>query len=272
MTAEAEETWDEIADLWVDGYGQRLWRRHSDAVNRSLIERWLPARGRRALKTDLFDEAVGEGLYPALAERYDSVAAVDSSPPIVRAALARYPELDGVCADVRRLPYPDGSFDAVLSNSTLDHFDRPAEIVVALRELERVLEPGGRLVVTLDNPANPVIALMKALPRDWLNRLWFRHARGAASIGLTPYYVGATLSERELQGALSRLGFQVEASTTVVHCPRPLAAVVAARLERGSTRATQERFADALMRFEGLSRYPTRVLTGYFTAVVARRR
>ena len=67
-----------------------------------------------------------------------------------------------VQADLRRLPYSDGTFDAVLCVSTLEHVGRdnaryglPPEAraeggdVAALRELERILAPGGRLLVTV---------------------------------------------------------------------------------------------------------------------------
>jgi SAM-dependent methyltransferase len=52
--------------------------------------------------------------------------------------------------DVRKLPYPDAAFDKVLSISVLEHV-APSEggDVVALREIRRVLRPGGLLVLTL---------------------------------------------------------------------------------------------------------------------------
>jgi hypothetical protein len=42
---------------------QRLWRAHSDAVNKALVARWRPVgQMDTLLKTDLFDEAVSDGL------------------------------------------------------------------------------------------------------------------------------------------------------------------------------------------------------------------
>ena len=46
-------------------------------------------------------------------------------------------------ADVRRLPFPDASFDLVLDFGTLWHIARPA---LALAEIARVLRPHGRFV------------------------------------------------------------------------------------------------------------------------------
>jgi ubiquinone/menaquinone biosynthesis C-methylase UbiE len=46
--------------------------------------------------------------------------------------------------DVTALPFPDDSFDLVVSSLSMHHWDRPA---AAVPELARVLRPGGRLHV-----------------------------------------------------------------------------------------------------------------------------
>src|SRR5438093_2011599 len=48
--------------------------------------------------------------------------------------------------DVSALPWPDGSFDRVLSGDVIEHLD-PAAGEAMLREAFRVLRPGGTLVV-----------------------------------------------------------------------------------------------------------------------------
>jgi SAM-dependent methyltransferase len=169
-----EETsyWGSIADAWKKTRPDRLWRKHSDAINQSLLLRWLPEQPvPRLLKTDTFDEAVGEGLTRFLQARSHSVIGMDLSFKMVQLACHGEVRVRGACADVRDLPFRRESFDVVVSNSTLDHFRTLEEITVSLRELHRVLRKDGQLIVTLDNLANPTIAVRNHLPFKLLNRL-----------------------------------------------------------------------------------------------------
>jgi len=230
--------------------GGDVLRLYSDAVNDSLLQRWLPARSARLLKTDLFDEAVADGLYPLLRERAEEVVGIDVSEDVIAAARARYPDLRGERADVRRLPFADGAFDVVVSISTLDHLSSLAEIEAAVGELYRVLRPGGRLIVTLDNLLNPLVALRNALPQTTLRR-----------IGLVPYELGTTCGPRRLRRVLTARGFAVEELVALMHVPRVLVRLLAPVL-RTRTRAP-------LLAAERLGRLPTRMLTGQFVAARA---
>jgi hypothetical protein len=102
FTLERARYWEAVAARWKEARPQRLWRVHHDAVNSALLARWLPAgQVGRLLKTDLFDEAFGDGLYPLLSSRAHSVAAVDLSALTVATARSRYPSLQALQADVR---------------------------------------------------------------------------------------------------------------------------------------------------------------------------
>jgi SAM-dependent methyltransferase len=272
LTVAGPEHWDGLARLWAGARPTPLWRRHSDAVNSALVERWLPWRVGRVLKTDLFDEAMSTGLYPVLAGRADEVVGVDVSGEIVEAAAGRHHGLQARRADVRSLPFEDGSFDAVVSNSTLDHFQDEAEILRALRELHRVLRPRGRLILTLDNPANPLNAIAKALPREWLNRVWVRHARVTARVGHVPYHVGETMGARRLRQVLPPLGFEIQAQDAIMHAPRAFAVVIAELTARRGSERAQRRVLDVLTVCERMSGWPTRYVTGHFVAVCAVKR
>lgn len=254
--------WESIAEEWKKTRPDRLWRKHSDAINQSLLFCWLPEqRVSRLLKTDTFDEAVGEGLARFLQTRAHTVVGMDLSFQNVQLACRGGASLRGACADVRYLPFEKESFDIVVSNSTLDHFQTLDGIAVSLRELHRVLRKEGQLIVTLDNLANPIIAARNRLPFTLLNRL-----------GIVPYFVGATCGPWQLRKLLQEAGFEVRDVTAVLHCPRMIAVLAAKFLCSRAKPPVQQHFLSWLQKFEGMSRWPTRYLTGCFIAARAEKR
>lgn len=248
--------WDEVGEAWTGGHADALWRAYCDRRNGALIARWMGRTTGRALKTDSFDEAVADGVYDVLRERATRVTAIDVSATILRAARARHGDLATALADVRRLPYADGAFDAVVSISTLDHFDSVDAIRLALGELARVLRSGGGLLVTLDNPVHPTVALRNRLPFDLLHRM-----------GIVPYRVGATCGGAALRRLITAAGLDVRELTWVEHCPRWLAVRAGRKLGRPTPYAAT--FMRVLERFETLERLPLRSLTGHYVAAWA---
>jgi SAM-dependent methyltransferase len=252
--------WDAVFRHWNSTGPDRTWRRHSDVTDSAWLSSWLPTgRVPRLLKTDLFNEGIGPGLYPLLSGAADRVYGVDLSPATVGEACARFPGLTAAAADVRRLPFSDGVFDLVVSNSTLDHFESVEDIPRGLAELYRVLRGGGLLLLSLDNGAHPLVALRNKAPAGLLSRL-----------RLVPYYVGATYGPRRLKRVLQEVGFTVEAATTVMHVPRVLA-VAGSRIVERLGSGTQELWLRTLGLFERLGRLPTRNITGHFVVAKARK-
>ena len=94
------------------------------------------------------------------------IVAIDASPDLLEIAKAncsasnvRY-EIQDACA----LTYKDAIFDSVVGSSILHHL----EIEPALREIHRVLKPGGTICFTEPNMLNPQIAIQKNVP--WIKR------------------------------------------------------------------------------------------------------
>jgi 2-polyprenyl-3-methyl-5-hydroxy-6-metoxy-1,4-benzoquinol methylase len=69
-------------------------------------------------------------------------------------------------ADAHHLKYADASFDIVFGSSILHHLDMD----IALKEVWRVLKPGGKMVFAEPNMLNPQILVQKNVPfiKKWL--------------------------------------------------------------------------------------------------------
>ncbi len=254
-----DQPWDEqIGEFIADGTPE-TWRAFCDRLTVDLLARLGPTTvGRRAFKTDLFDEALGDGVISTLNTLATDVFGTDISSAVAETAQRRNRFLHVVESDVRALPLADHSIDFILSNSTLDHFESRDDIGCAVEELHRVLAPGGELLITLDNPLNPVVALRSMLPIDLL-----RKSR------IVPYFVGATLSMKHLVRLLESTGFRVEGTGTLMHVPRFFALHMAHRNDSRRQTGPNGRTIARMLRWEWLDRLPTRQFTSHFIAVRA---
>jgi ubiquinone/menaquinone biosynthesis C-methylase UbiE len=119
----------------------------------ALFRQWPPkvADAARIQRGDrVLDVACGTGILArAIAERVGSggsVVGLDTNPVMLEVARRKAPEIEWRQAPAEALPFADQSFDAVVSQFGLMFFeDRKA----AIREMARVLRPGGRLVVAV---------------------------------------------------------------------------------------------------------------------------
>jgi len=136
--ARGRELFAGVADHW-DRIRQQY--EHPD-LQAGVVSALVP-RGLRVV-----DVGTGSGaLLPLLAGSGAEVVAVDHSSALLERARRRCRDagVTGVTfqqADVRALPFAAAGFDAAYSSMVLHHLPRPAE---AVRELARVVRPGGRV-------------------------------------------------------------------------------------------------------------------------------
>ncbi len=132
-----------LYDVFMFESSQEIWE--------AVLALLRPAPGER-----LLDVGCGTGrLAIALADlvgEEGKVSAVDVSPAMLRQAgrqIARTPlasRIDLRLADIRTLPYPDGGFDGATASLVLELLNDEG-VRSALRELRRVVRPGGRVVL-----------------------------------------------------------------------------------------------------------------------------
>lgn len=128
------------------------------------------------------DIGAGTGFMAAgLAPRVRRVYVVDGSAAMLEVAkknLGRFSNIEYHEADGASLPFPDESLDAVFANMYLHHTIDP---LAAIREMARVLRPGGRLVIT-DLDEHPYTWLKDEMADVWQGfvrdqvRAWLREA------------------------------------------------------------------------------------------------
>ena len=138
------EDWEREAKnwiAWVRRPGHDAYWYYRDAFFGEIV----PPPGRATLEI-----GCGEGRVARdLAERGHRVTAIDAAPTMLQAAQEADPGGTYICADAADLPFDDDSFDIVVSyNSLMDVDDMPR----AVREAARVLEPAGRLCVSVTHP------------------------------------------------------------------------------------------------------------------------
>src|SRR5829696_685523 len=130
----------------------------SDSVWHSELKTLLPPLAQQRV----LEVACGRGGFTAWLgtlpkeRRPAHLVASDFSPLAVQKA-AEFGRTRGVkgveykVADLMALPWPNQHFDSVISCETIEHTPEPRQ---ALRELHRVLKPGGHLYLTVPNRLN----------------------------------------------------------------------------------------------------------------------
>mgnify|MGYP006277716447 CR=1 FL=1 len=179
------------------------WRRSAlgritDALEeRLLLDRIGPARGLRIL-----DVGCGDGvLATRLAQAGARVTGLDASADMIAAARRRAKaagvDVDLVEGDAGDLPFPAVHFDCVVSVATLCFVDDPRPTI---REMVRVLKPGGRLILGELGRWNLWAAQRRV--KGWLGSdLWrAAHFRGRAD--LLALATGAGLADATVTGAV----------------------------------------------------------------------
>jgi SAM-dependent methyltransferase len=154
-----------------------VWR----AGQQRRLQMILAAAGER-VNGRVLENGCGVGMYVEhLATHVKSIVGLEYDFERTREARQRSEQI--LCAAGENLPFPDASFELILSHEVLEHVEDDR---LAVREIVRVLKPGGRVVVFAPNRGYPYethgvfwrgkyhfgnIPLVNYLPRSLRNRL-----------------------------------------------------------------------------------------------------
>lgn len=209
------EAWEAEAEAWVawarepdhDSY----WRFHRDAFLAI-----IPPPGRLTV-----DVGCGEGrLARDLASLGHRVVALDRSPTMARHAAASGATSGTVLADAAHLPLAAGAADLAVAFMSLQDMD---DMTGAVREIARVLEPGGGLCLAVVHPINSARGSTRRPEHDGpfaIQNDYFASRRYADTVerdGLRMTFHSLHLPLEGYFGALEAAGLHTEA----VREPRP---------------------------------------------------
>ncbi len=154
----------------IERLGARPGERVLDLASPKVLAVWLAQRGVHVTSVDQLEREI---------ETWQALA-------------GDVPELELRVADGRALPFEDASFDHAYSISVLEHIEEPGD-VEGLRELARVVRPGGRVLVTLPHALEyredwrdaPVYANEPGGGRSFFQR-WYDPPRVDALVAAAP--------------------------------------------------------------------------------------
>ena len=197
-----------VCDYEGSDYQTRFWkkggREYEDRCEAIALKRLLPRKGKLLLEL-----GAGAGRNTARYSGFEHVILLDYS----RTQLKQAQELLGdagrytyVAADIYRLPFVDGLFDAATMIRVLHHMaDAPA----ALRQVRNAMQPGAHFILEFANKRNIKSILRYALRRQ----TWSPYA--LESVEFAP--LNFDFHPRMVQRWLADLGFRVEKILTVSH-------------------------------------------------------
>jgi demethylmenaquinone methyltransferase/2-methoxy-6-polyprenyl-1,4-benzoquinol methylase len=184
-----------------------------DAMNRvmtaGLDQRWRRATVEAAVSEgdDVLDACCGTGDLAVAAWKAGAghVVGLDFSGQMLERARRKAPELEWVQGDVLALPFEDASFDSAVVGFGVRNVD---DLEAGLKELRRVLRPGGRLgILEITTPRGP----LKVFYKFWFDRvvpLLGKVLPGGDAYTYLPASVRRFPGPEELAELLGSCGFQ----------------------------------------------------------------
>ncbi len=203
------DTLPPVCDYEGSDYQTSFWERggraYEDSAEAVALRRLLPSEGGRLL----LEIGAGAGRNTPRYRGYERIVLTDYSLTQLQQAKARLGESERyiyAAANVYRLPFVDGLFDAATMIRVLHHM---ADAPLALREIRRVMEPGGVFILEYANKQN-----LKAILRYLLKQQsWSPFTPEPVEF----VSLNFDFHPRMVRAALKESGFALQRQLTVSH-------------------------------------------------------
>jgi SAM-dependent methyltransferase len=162
--------------------------------------------GKRLLKLDLWNEVNNTQILFWVAEQGAKVYGLDVSKYLVTETKKKFSKMgfrgEFITCDMRRMKFPDQTFDYVYSMGTIEHVPDYDKVI---KEIYRVLKRGGKAIIGVPNKLDPFLRPLFV----WL----------LTKIERYPYAPEKSFTFSELEKELKKTGFRIEARTGILFIP-----------------------------------------------------
>ena len=165
--------------------------------------------------SNILDIGCGTGhLAGELMQRGYTACGVDLSEAMVEYAREHYDRDRFRVGDIEQIPFPDNTFDAVMCLGVMEYLEKDEP---ALREIWRVLKPGGRAVITTPNIICPffhmdmTVLKMRVAARPFVRFIRHRlRGKASPSNGALPQVIHRRYSRSKWQNLLRSMQLETE--------------------------------------------------------------
>lgn len=213
----------------------------------------------------ILDCGCGDGLYLKIIRELSGAAVCGFDLSGESLMLARGYTRDAgvplVQGGIGSLPYRDNSFSKIFSTEVLEHVE---DDLGALKEIFRILKPGGRLIITVPNHNYPFLWD----PLNWiLERFFGRHIESGFWAGIWNMHLRLYYRD-EIEALIKRSGFKIRMVEFLTHYCVPFNHIILYGLKKvllsgilpENMSNTADKFSAAKDKQSGLIRFGYRLL------------
>jgi ubiquinone/menaquinone biosynthesis C-methylase UbiE len=143
MRTDAINYYNQLGEIYDKGYASSYWLLEL-AVSLTHIRQYISA------DTLLIDIGAGTGTYTYhLKHLVKGIKAIEPAPNMAKEFRKKNPDIDIYIARAEEIPFPDESFHVAIAMG--DVLSYVSNLETAVKEIYRILKPGGYLIASVDN-------------------------------------------------------------------------------------------------------------------------